>query len=92
MPVPEDYWSEWEPRPYQAADRRQTIVVLFVRLDFQVALAAMGFGVTLLLLRLAKRGRYRLAIATLALAVLMFAAWALFLDAATHGWSDLPLA
>jgi hypothetical protein len=28
---------------------------------------------------------------TLAFAVLVFAAWAVFLDAATHGWDNLKL-
>jgi hypothetical protein len=35
--------------------------------------------------------RYPLAGAMLALAVLLLAARALFLDAATHGWDDLKL-
>jgi hypothetical protein len=129
MPVPDNYWSaEWEYRPYRAANRRQAILVLVVRLlcvaagfatfvavygwsalcrdgdfdrcfkghpsfelVFQVVVAALGLAVTLLMLRFTKRGWYRLACAALVLALLTFAAWALFLDAATHGWDGLKL-
>jgi hypothetical protein len=60
-------------------------------LVFQVALAGLGLGLTLVVLRFTKRGSYRLAVAAFVLALLSFAAWALFLDAATHGWGDLKL-
>ena len=60
-------------------------------LVFQAALAGLGFAVTLLMLRFTKRGSYRLAVAAFVLALLSFAAWALFLDAATHGWDNLKL-
>jgi hypothetical protein len=60
-------------------------------LVFQAVLAALGFAVTLLMLRFTKRGSYRLAGAALVLALLIFAAWGLFLDAATHGWDNLKL-
>lgn len=32
MPVPDDSWSEWELRPFQAANRRQAIAVVGARL------------------------------------------------------------
>jgi hypothetical protein len=60
-------------------------------LVFQAVLAALGFALTLLMLRFTKRGSYRLAGAALVLGLLSFAAWALFLDAATHGWDGLKL-
>lgn len=60
-------------------------------LVFQAVLAALGFVVTLLMLRFTKRGSYRLAYVALVLGLLTFAAWALFLDAAAHGWHDLKL-
>jgi hypothetical protein len=60
-------------------------------LVFQVALAAAGLAATLVLRTLVKRRSYRLAGVTLAVAVLLFCAWAVFLDAATHGWDDLKL-
>jgi hypothetical protein len=126
MPVPNDYWSAWELRQFQAADRRQAIAVVVVRLlclaagfatfiavvawstlgsgddrcvndctsfelVFQAVLAALGFGVALLLLRFVKRSSYRPAGAALVLGLLLFAAWGLFLDAATHGWDNLKL-
>ena len=60
-------------------------------LDFQLALAAAGFAATLVMRMFVKRGSYRLAGAMLVVALLLFAAWAVFLDAATHGWDDLKL-
>ena len=128
MPVPDDHWSEWELRPFQAADRRQAIAVVVVRLlclaagfaafvgvgswwglcregnfercmnghpsfelVFQAVLASVGLVVALLMLRFAKRGSYRMAGAALVVGLLTFAAWGLFLDAATHGWDNLKL-
>jgi len=60
-------------------------------LVFQVVLAVVGFVVTLVMYQFVRRRSYPLAGAALAVAVLLFAAWALFLDAATHGWDDLTL-
>jgi hypothetical protein len=40
---------------------------------------------------LVRRRRYRFAGVALVIAVLLFTSWALFLDAATHGWNDLKL-
>jgi hypothetical protein len=58
---------------------------------FQVLLAAAGFGATILTWALVKRQSYRLAAAALVIAVLLLAAWAVVLDAATHGWDNLKL-
>jgi hypothetical protein len=58
---------------------------------FQVPMAAAGFGATILTWALVKRQSYRLAAAALVIAVLLLATWAVFLDAATHGWNDLKL-
>jgi uncharacterized membrane protein YoaK (UPF0700 family) len=60
-------------------------------LVFQFVLAVAGFAVTLVLRLFVKRRAYGRAGSALAVAVLLFAAWALFLDAATHGWDDLKL-
>jgi hypothetical protein len=60
-------------------------------LVFQVALAAAGFAATLVMWRFVRRRRYAWAGAALAAALLLFAGWAVFLDAATHGWDDLKL-
>jgi hypothetical protein len=60
-------------------------------LVFQVVLAAAGLAATLVMRSFVKHRHYRLAAAALAVAVLLFATWAVFLDAATHGWDDLKL-
>jgi hypothetical protein len=60
-------------------------------LVFQVVLAAAGLTATLIMRMFVKRGSSGLAGAALGVAVLLFAAWAVFLDAATHGWDDLKL-
>jgi hypothetical protein len=60
-------------------------------LVFQAVLAAAGFAATLVLRLFVNRRSYALAGISLFAAVLLFAAWALFLDAATHGWDDLKL-
>jgi hypothetical protein len=61
-------------------------------LVFQAVLAGAGFAgslVTWLLVR--SRSSYAPAGAAFATTVLLFAGWAIFLDAATHGWDDLKL-
>jgi hypothetical protein len=58
---------------------------------FQIVLAMVGFAVTLLMWLFTRRRSYRLAAVALAVALLFYAGWALFLDAATHGWDDLRL-
>jgi len=60
-------------------------------LVFQLALAATAFAATLITWMLVRRRSYAAAGAMLALAILLCAGWALFLDAATHGWDDLKL-
>jgi hypothetical protein len=60
-------------------------------LVFQVGLAGLSFLATLLALRFTKRRSYRVAGGALLIALLLVGAWAVFLDAATHGWDDLKL-
>ena len=60
-------------------------------LVFQVVLAAAGFVATLVLWVFVERRSFAFAGVALVVAVLLFAAWAVFLDAATHGWDDLEL-
>jgi hypothetical protein len=60
-------------------------------LVFQLVLAGAGLASTLVMRFLVRRRRYRFAGVALVIAVLLFASWALFLDAATHGWNDLKL-
>jgi hypothetical protein len=60
-------------------------------LVFQVVLALTGLGVAVMMCVFEARRSYRAAAAALAVALLIFAAWAVFLDAATHGWDDLKL-
>jgi hypothetical protein len=60
-------------------------------LVFQVVLAAAGFAGTLVMWRFVRRRQYAWAGVALAGALLFFAGWAVFLDAATHGWDDLKL-
>ena len=60
-------------------------------LVFQFVLACAGLAVTVVMWVLARRGSYRPATAMFVIAVVVFGAWAVFLDAATHGWDDLKL-
>jgi hypothetical protein len=60
-------------------------------LVFQAVLASAGFCASLVVRLLVKRHSYGLAGTTLAVAIVLFAGWAVFLDAATHGWDDLKL-
>ena len=58
---------------------------------FQIVLAAVGFGATFVVMHFVTRRSYALAGVMFVGVLLIFAAWALFLDAATHGWDDLRL-
>jgi hypothetical protein len=60
-------------------------------LVLQVVLAAICFAATILMCVFVNRRSYGPAGALLAVSVLVFAAWALFLDAAQNGWDDLTL-
>jgi ABC-type Fe3+-siderophore transport system permease subunit len=60
-------------------------------LDLQVVLAGAGLAATLVVWMFVKRRSYGLAGAAFVVALLLFAAWAVFLDAATHGWGNLKL-
>jgi hypothetical protein len=60
-------------------------------LVFQLVPAAAGLGAAFAVRLLVNRSSYLLAGGGFAIALLVLAAWALFLDAATHGWDDLRL-
>ena len=60
-------------------------------LVFQFVLATGGFATTVVMWFLVKHRRYHLAGVALAIAVALFGSWAVFLDAATHGWDNLKL-
>jgi hypothetical protein len=62
-----------------------------LELALQLPLAVLGFAASLMMWSFAKRRSYRLASGALVVTVLLFATWAVFLDAATHGWDDLKL-
>jgi hypothetical protein len=62
-----------------------------LELVLQLVLASAGVASTVAALLLVRRGSRSSARALLAVAVLLLAAWALVLDAATHGWDDLRL-
>jgi hypothetical protein len=57
----------------------------------QLPLAAAGVVATLVMWRVVRRRRYGWAGVALAVALVLFAGWAVFLDAAVHGWDDLKL-
>jgi hypothetical protein len=58
---------------------------------FQAVLAVAGFLAMLAARAFLKRRSNALAGLALLVALLLFAGWAVFLDAATHGWDDLKL-
>lgn len=60
-----------------------------VRVSMQLILAIAGLVPTLIFVYATVAGHRRLARAALITSVLVYAAWALFNDAAVHGWSDL---
>jgi hypothetical protein len=60
-------------------------------LAFQFVLAATGLAVTVAMAMLAARRSYRAAAMAFVVGLAIFAAWAVFSDAATHGWDDLRL-
>jgi hypothetical protein len=62
-----------------------------LELVLQVPIAVLGFAAALMMWFLAKRRSYRAASGALLVAVLLFATWAVLLDAGTHGWDNLKL-
>jgi hypothetical protein len=62
-----------------------------LELVLQVPIAVLGFAAALMMWWLTKRRSYRAATAALLAAVLLYAIWAVLLDAGTHGWDDLKL-
>jgi hypothetical protein len=58
----------------------------------QAVLAGAGFAATIVMWLLVRsRPSYTPAAIAAAIAVVLFAAWAIVLDAATHGWDDLQI-
>jgi hypothetical protein len=61
-------------------------------LVFQAVLAGAGFAATIVMWLLVRsRPSYRPSVIAAVIAVVLFAAWAIVLDAATHGWDDLQV-
>ena len=58
---------------------------------FQAIVGVAGFAATLAMAYLFDRARTRLAVLALVVAVLLFATWWVFLDAAVHGWDGIEL-
>lgn len=61
-------------------------------LVFQAVLAGAGFAATIVMWLLVRsRPSYRPSAIAAVITVVLFAAWAIVLDAATHGWDDLQI-
>lgn len=61
-------------------------------LVFQAGLAGAGFAATIAMWLLVRsHPSYKPSAIAAAIAVVLFAAWAIVLDAATHGWDDLQI-
>lgn len=76
--------SLWHEFAFEGADKPW-------ELTWQLVVACCGFGATVAMTYLVARGRGAAAAVALVAALLLFAIWAVLVDAATHGWGDGPV-